>query len=404
MTLLLATYAAFRMVKPLKHLTHVARSIAKGNVNIHLMQPRAHDEVGSLTHEFHSMILYIREMADLATRISTGDLRAAIAPRSESDALGNAFQRMSAYLNEMAAVATAIAAGDLRQEVQPKAEHDVLGLAFEQMKSLRQTIRQIVDGAELLKKASQEFWEISVEMASGSEQTSQQVRIVSENSQQISRGVNDVSSAVEELAASTREVSRSANDVMGAITTAVEIAKTTDTSMTKLTRDSKEIGEIIAVITGITQQTNLLALNAAIEAARAGDSGKGFAVVASEVKELSRETTNSAGSITQKIEAIQMSSQEVMKAILSLSQMITQAHTLSKAITMAVNEQTTTTNEISVNMADAAHGSSEITQTITGVAEAAQHSSEQALRVQTASQELTLFADQLHQLVEKFSI
>lgn len=404
LALLLATYSAFRMVKPLKHLAHAARSIAKGNINIHLMQPRSHDEVGSLTREFHTMILYVREMAEIATRISIGDLRTTIVPRSESDILGNAFQRMSAYLNEMAAAATAIAAGDLRQEVQPKAEYDVLGIAFEQMKLLRQTVSQIMNGAERLKKASEELWEISAEMASGSEQTSQQVQVVSENSQQISRGMNDVSTAVEELAASAREISHSANDVMNAITTAVEIAKTTEASMARLTKDSEEIGEIIAVITGITQQTNLLALNATIEAARAGESGKGFAVVASEVKELAQETSHSAGNITQKIEAIQLSSQEVIKAILNLSQVITHAHTLSKTIALAVNEQTAAADEISVNMTDAVRGSDKITRAITGVAEVTQHTSEQAGRVQEASQELTLFAEQLRQLVEKFSI
>lgn len=404
LVVILTSYASFRMVKPLTHLAQAARSIAAGNVNVHLMQTTTQDEIGVLTHEFRNMISYIHDMAATASQISTGDLHQEILPRSAYDSLGNAFQRMSEYLKNMASAATAIADGDLRHEIQPKSEHDVLGLAFQQMKFLRDTIGQIVYGAQQLKNSSENLSYISTEMAAGADQTSQQVRLVSENSHQITAGMNEVSTAVEEMAANIREISRNTSDMMNVLSHAVKIASATNTSLAHLTAHSREIGEITEVITIITQQTNLLALNASIEAARAGDYGKGFAVVASEVKELARETARSAEHITQKIEAIQFSTKEVTAAILKLSQIITQVHTLSQSIAGAIEQQTATTHEISRNIAETANGSDEITHTITAVAGVVQHSSEQAARVQEASQELTLLAEQLQQLVEKFHL
>ena len=113
-------------------------------------------------------------------------------------------------------------------------------------------------GAEQLRKSSENLSDISAEMASGADQTSQQARIVSENSHQISQGVNELSIAVEEMAANIQEISRNAADVMKAITTAVEIANTTNISLGHLTMHSQEIGEITEVITAITQANQFI--------------------------------------------------------------------------------------------------------------------------------------------------
>ena len=146
----------------------------------------------------------------------------------------------------------------------------------------------------------------------------------------------------------------------------------TNATVAKLGESSAEIGNVIKVITSIAQQTNLLALNATIEAARAGEAGKGFAVVANEVKELAKQTAKATEDISRKIEAIQNDTKGAVEAIAQIGKIINQINDIQNTIASAVEEQTATTGEISRNVAEAAKGSNEIAQNITGVAQAAQ--------------------------------
>lgn len=83
----------------------------------------------------------------------------------------------------------------------------------------------------------------------------------------------------------------------------------------RLEEESQDIGQVIQVINGIAEQTNLLALNAAIEAARAGESGRGFAVVADEVRSLSVRIQSEISRIDQQINNLQTDTQAAVNAI-----------------------------------------------------------------------------------------
>jgi len=69
-----------------------------------------------------------------------------------------------------------------------------------------------------------------------------------------------------------------------------------------------------------------------------------------------------------------------------------------------VEEQNATTNEMSRNVSEAAHGSGEITSNIARVAEAAQGTTRGATDTQKASQQLVETSTQLRRLVEQFKI
>lgn len=109
----------------------------------------------------------------------------------------------------------------------------------------------------------------------------------------------------------------------------MEVAQTTNTTISKLGESSREIGNVIKVITSVAEQTNLLALNATIEAARAGEAGKGFAIVANEVKELAKQTTATTNEISRSVseaatasEAIRRNISEVARTAANASQHI----------------------------------------------------------------------------------
>ena len=67
--------------------------------------------------------------------------------------------------------------------------------------------------------------------------------------------------------------------------------------MTKIESSSQEITNIIEMINEIAEQTNLLSLNASIESARAGEAGKGFNIVAGEIRKLAEKSTTAANRI-----------------------------------------------------------------------------------------------------------
>lgn len=400
---LVSLVIATKIVNPLKQLSEITKRIAIGDFRQNI-PITSHDEVGELSKSLQEVVRAFREITTAYEAISTGDLSQEITPRSEQDALGQAFQRMSAYLKELAAVATAIAAGDLRHEITPKTEHDVLGQAFHNIKAVRHTMSQIVDGATQLDQASGSLNQISTQIANDTEKTSRQFSIVSSVSQQISQNVNEVSVTTEEFTANIREIARNAVEVSQVAASAVNIADSAHATISTLEANSQEIGDIVQLITNIAQQTNLLALNATIEAARAGEMGKGFAVVASEVKDLARETATSAEDIVHKMETIQTSSQDTAEAITQLAEIVRRVHELSDSIAAAVEEQASAMTQISLNIADTAHGSDEISHSIETVTNLAHHTSERATTIQEAAQNLAELAEHLHQLVEQFQL
>src|SRR6202451_257438 len=265
-------------------------------------------------------------------------------------------------------------------------------------------LTQIASSAQHVSGASEELSATSQQITANSEETSAQADVVSNATQKVSQNLQTVATGAEEMGASIKDIAKNATEAAKVATSAVKAAETANAVVSKLGESSAEIGNVIKVITSIAQQTNLLALNATIEAARAGEAGKGFAVVANEVKELAKQTALATEEIGQKIEAIQSDTKAAVDAIASISGVITQINDISGTIATAVEEQNATTNEMSRNVTEAAHGSSEITSNIGGGADGAQSTTRGATDTQKASQQLVETSAQLRRLVEQFKI
>jgi methyl-accepting chemotaxis protein len=86
-----------RVVGGVQKVSAAAVAIAAGEFD-HGLDVGGNDELSDMVDEFHSMIEYLGEMADTASRIADGDLTSTIEPKSELDQLGTAFQRMNSNL------------------------------------------------------------------------------------------------------------------------------------------------------------------------------------------------------------------------------------------------------------------------------------------------------------------
>ncbi|MDY3554194.1 methyl-accepting chemotaxis protein [Gemmata sp. JC717] len=265
-------------------------------------------------------------------------------------------------------------------------------------------IAEVSHNAGALTEASQQLTNVSQQMAANAEETATQASVASGAAEHVSEHLSTIATGTEQMGVSIREIAKSANEAAKVATAAVKVADRTNATISKLGESSAEIGNVVNVITSIAQQTKLLALNATIEAARAGEAGKGFAVVANEVKELAKQTARATEDIGRKIEAIRGDTKGAVEAIGQIGRVINQINDIQNSIATAVEEQTATTGEMSRNVAQAAHGGSEIALNITGVAQAARSTTEGANETKLAADELARVAQGLQKLVAQFKM
>ncbi len=308
----------------------------------------------------------LRETLAVLERVGRGDLTARLGRVSNDE-----FGRMAAALNQAL---------------------DHMGV----------TLRSVSRLSTQLARNSEDLSGLGLQMAGAAEETSVQASVVSDSSNDVNGSVQAVTSAVEEMGATINEISRNSAEAARVASNAVQLANSTNSTVEQLGRSSDEIGSVVKVISSIAEQTNLLALNAAIEAARAGEAGKGFAVVANEVKELAKQTAKATEEIVRKVQTIQCDTGAAVGAIDHVCKIIGEISDLQGTIASAVEEQTSTTNEIIRSVTHAANGMASINGNIQSVAESARETSRGASQMQTAATELSEMSGEMTRTIQRF--
>jgi methyl-accepting chemotaxis protein len=295
--------------------------------------------------------------------------------------------------------------GDLTRRVDLKTKDELGELAHwfnTFVARVQSTVAAIGKTSSSIAESSEDMMSASRQMSGTAGDASSGANLVSAAAEQVSTSVQSVAAATEEMTTSVREIAENAANAAKVATQAVAVADSTNATIAKLGESSAEIGQVLKVITSIAEQTNLLALNATIEAARAGEAGKGFAVVANEVKQLATQTATATEDIRARIGAIQTNSEAAVSAMGQIAGIIGQIDDFANTIASAVEEQSATTSQISNTVHEGHQGTAEIAKSITGVAQAAQHTSEGAVRTQRSAEELGRLAGDLRDLVSRF--
>lgn len=265
-------------------------------------------------------------------------------------------------------------------------------------------VKDLNNSSQELSDAADNLLKVSNSLSAGAEETSAQANTASSASEEVNAGVQTVAANMEEMVAAIKEITKTTNEASSLSNDAMKMAKNTNTIISQLGDSSMDIGNVIKVISSIAQQTNLLALNATIEAARAGEAGKGFAVVANEVKELAKQTAKATNDITKKIETIQSDSKNAVNAIGEISIAIDKVNGYAGNIAASVEEQASTTNEVTRIVTEAAEGVRQINENIAQVSQAASVTGKDAVSAQDSAKKLREMADVLANYVEKLKI
>ena len=168
-------------------------------------------------------------------------------------------------------------------------------------------------------------------------------------------------------------------------------------AMGEIERSAGEIGLIIGVIDEIAFQTNLLALNAGVEAARAGDSGRGFAVVAQEVRALAQRSADAAKEIKT---LISNSNRQVGQGV----DLVEKTGKALDAIVVQVAEVTKLVGDIAASATEQATALDEVNRAVTQMDQVTQQNAAMVEESAAASHSLATDADELQQLVARFSV
>lgn len=217
-----------------------------------------------------------------------------------------------------------------------------------------------------------------------------------------SENVSTVASAAEELSSAIGEISHQVNKSSSATTNAVSTANGAGQNVKDLSAGAEKIGNVIEIINDIAEQINLLALNATIEAARAGEAGKGFAVVASEVKNLATQTAKATEEISSLITTIQSETNVTVASIDAISSTVGEINEISLAISAAVEEQSSSTNDIAKNINEAARHTNKVYNEIQVIAESANKNAQSASTMQQSCSQLIAVCDDLNKTILDF--
>ncbi|MGL4640355.1 MAG: methyl-accepting chemotaxis protein, partial [Shewanella sp.] len=211
---------------------------------------------------------------------------------------------------------------------------------------------------------------MSSQLISHNNETDQVVTAITEMSSTASEVAQNTTQVAEATQAATGDVANAQRCVdasLEEIATLMEQINHAAGSIQSLSAQSQKINSVLSVIGGIAEQTNLLALNAAIEAARAGEQGRGFAVVADEVRSLASRTQASTLEINEMLSALHKLVSQAVKTMEESQQSCVRSVNSSRAISESLGSVTsavTAINDMSTQIATAATEQSSVTEEI----------------------------------------
>ena len=291
----LALWIVITITKGVNNAINTTKAVAEGDLSKDV-QISSNDEIGDLLNNMKTMVLNLRETAQLADLVAQGDLTVKAKLLSEKDTLGKAIANMVKNLNDTAQAADRVAEGDLSVKVNVLSEKDVLGKALENMiknlnntaqaadrvaegdlsvkvnvlsekdilgKALENMVKNLNDTAQAADRIADGDLTVQVKVLSARDtlgkalvnmverlrEVVSDVKTAADNvasgSQQLSAGSEEMSQGATEQAASAEEASSSMEEMAANIRQNADNAQQTEKIAVKAAEDAQEGGEAV---------------------------------------------------------------------------------------------------------------------------------------------------------------
>lgn len=392
--ILLSTYLAGTISKPLKALVHSMRRLADGHLEAVDANPDRKDEVGDMVKAVEVFRLAAIRNGELELEAERGRERA---ERDRLELQRTAEAEAEARLNKatgtLALALRKLADGDLLCEVEEAFAPQFEALRHDFNRSvmqLRQALASVGGSVATVTGGAGEVSSASDDLSRRTEQQAASLEETAAALEQITANVT-ATSRRSDLA---RQVTKNAREralYSGAVVRDAVLA------MDKIDQASVQISQIIGVIDQIAFQTNLLALNAGVEAARAGEAGKGFAVVAQEVRELAQRSAQAAREISS---LIRNSEDAVRQGV----ELVSQTGSGLAEIDGLVQEAATHVDAIAVAAQEQAAGLSQVNVAVNHLDQATQQNAAMVEEMSAAGAALASESVSLHLLLQGFRL
>lgn len=328
------------------------------------------------------------------------------------------YKRILCSVALLAADVAEIGRGNLTEEIRVSCGGEIGHLADSlrgMTKNLADIVRVIASGVHTLKMSSEGLSTISAGMQNAADETMKLSNTVATASEEMSTSMDSIAVTSEEgasnmqgIALSTEQLNTAEQEIVektekakSIVDEAVSKSVAASRQLQTLGNAADKISNVTEVITAISEQTNLLALNATIEAARAGEAGRGFAVVANEIKELAGQATAATQEIRDNISGIQAATDETVKGIGKVTDVISSFTDIVKSILAGLEKQSLATEEISSNVHQASTGISEMNENIAQSAEVSSSIAGDIAMVSRAGSRVATDSSQVHESSKK---
>ena len=335
----------------------------------------------------------LKMITETASRIAAGEinLKASVKGKGEVGTLANAFNSMTEQLNNK--ITDSRKLNMILLEIITKAKQIII--------NLNSTSKEI-------EVASQEQLSSTSENASSITEVGATLQELSITAKQITGNVGELVLSSEEVVKLLKEneklllqtVTQFEEMGLSSASNAAEIAE--------LGKRSAIINEMAEVIKEVANKTNILSINASIEASQSGEAGTRFSVVAAEIRELSKETIDSAKKAELAAKEIQNFLKKIITSAERESQKVIEGVNSSReildkieSIVSKINNNYTFTQKINVSIKQQESGSIQAAETMRQMAEISRQSAETVRQTLSAVKDIVNLSAELEQMVIK---